>query len=218
LAFVGVYLARRNANEPSLFLTIWLLAGILLVYFPSPIQRRFISGLYVPVAALAVFALHNLARNQQTLSRLALAVVFFSVPTNLLILYGGAQAARAQNSALYLERAELAAYHWLDRNAMSTDMVLAAPESGLYIPAYSDVRVIYGHPFETVQADARRAEVQSFYTGQLHRDELVEYLRSAQVDYVFYGPRERALGPLPELPGWQVVYSADGVEIWAPSL
>ncbi len=216
LAFTAIYLARRRASEILLFLATWLLVGILLIYFPSSLQRRFITGLYVPVAALAMFALQNLARNPQTFKRLALSMFIFAVPTNLLVLSSGVQAARTQNAALYLERAELQAYQWLDQNAISTEVVLAAPDSGLYLPAYSNVRVIYGHPFETVQADERRAEVLRFYTGLLSDAKAIGYLESAGVNFVLYGPRERALGSLPQLPGWQVVYSSDGVEIWAP--
>ncbi len=216
-ACIGAYFVSRKPNELFLFLGTWLLVGILLIYFPSNLQRRFISGLYVPVAALAVFALQNLARNPQIFRRLALGVVLFSIPTNLLILSGGLQAVRIQNPALYLERAELQAYQWLDQKAEPMDLALAGPDSGLFIPTYSNVRVIYGHPFETVQADERRSEVERFYARQLSDANAASYLESAGVDYVLYGPREHVFGPLPELPGWQIVYSAGGFEIWAPS-
>lgn len=215
LAFVGIYLMWRKPSENFLFLFTWLLVGILLIYFPSSLQRRFISGLYVPAVALAVFALQSWARDPQIFKRLALGLFIFAVPTNLLFLVTGVQAARTQNTALYLERAELQAYQWLDENAAPTDIVLASPDSGLYIPAYSDVRVIYGHPFETADAELHRAMVLAFYTGQVSDVELTGFLESAGVDFVFYGPRERALGPLPQLPGWQAVFSSVGIEIWA---
>lgn len=216
LAFLAVYLARRKPTEHVLLLATWLLVGIVLIYFPSSLQRRFVSGLYVPTVGLAMFALQSLARNPQTLKRLALAMFVFSVPTNLLVLSSSVQAARSQNAAVYLELGELQAYGWLDQNALPTDIVLASPDSGLYLPVYADVRVIYGHPFETVQAEERRDEMQRFYTGKLNDTELANYLEFTGVGFVLYGPRERALGSLPELPGWQVAYSAGAVEIWAP--
>lgn len=217
LAFVAFYLSRRKIDDNLLFLATWLLIGILLVYFPSSLQRRFVSGLYVPVVALAILAIQTLARNSRSFIRLALGLLVFSVPTSMLILATSAQAARAQNAALYLNYAELQAYRWLDEHALPTDVVLASPDSGLFIPAYSQVRVIYGHPFETVEADKRRGEVLGFYSGQLSPAEILQFLGSANVSFVLYGPRERSLGPLPELPGWQLAYSSNDVDIWAPS-
>jgi hypothetical protein len=215
LALLGAYHAWRTNNQTFLFLGLWFLIGLFLVYFPGSLQRRFISGLYVPVAGLAIFALGWLRENRRQFRNLAFALILFSVLTNIILLMSGLGAAHAQDAALYLERTELAAFQWLDEHA-SGAVVLAAPESGLFIPAYSGTRVIYGHPFETVQADARRIGVQRFYGG-LTSNAAENYLRAEGVEYVFYGPRERALGPLPTLPNWKPVYSEGGIEIWAPT-
>ncbi len=215
LALLGAYRAWRTNNKIFLFLGFWLLVGLFLVYFPGNLQRRFISGLYVPVAGLAIFALNWLGENRSRFRTLTLALILFSLPTNIIVLGSGLHAARLQDPALYLQRTELDAFEWLDEHAPGV-LVLAAPDSGLLIPAYSRARVIYGHPFETPQTDARRLEVQRFY-GELTSIAAEDYLDSAGVKYVFYGPRERALGSLPALPDWKPAFSAGGVEIWAPA-
>ena len=35
-------------------------------------------------------------------------------------------------------------------------LILSSPEMGLFIPAQTGRRVLYGHPFETVNADAEK--------------------------------------------------------------
>ncbi len=213
LALLGAYHAWSTNNKIFLFLGFWLLVGLSLIYFPGDLQRRFISGLYVPVAGLAIYALSWLVENRSRFRILALALILFSLPTNIIVLSSGLHA--AQDPALYLQRPELDAFEWLDEHA-SGALVLAAPDSGLLIPAYSRARVIYGHPFETPQAEARRLEVAQFYS-ELTSIAAEDFLDSKGVKYVFYGPRERALGPLPTLPGWKPAFSAGGVEIWAPA-
>jgi hypothetical protein len=214
LALLGAYRAFRTNNKPFLFLGFWFLIGLLLVYFPGNLQRRFMSGLYVPVVGLALFALDWQRENQRQFRTLAVALTILSLLTNVILVTSGLQASHTQNAALYLQRTELNAFQWLDEHA-SGAVVLASADSGLFIPAYSSARVIYGHPFETAEADARRPEVLRFF-GELTSIAAEDYLRVTGVDYVFYGPRERTLGPLPVLLDWNPVYSADGIEIWAP--
>jgi hypothetical protein len=93
---------------------------------------------------------------------------------------------------------------------------MASPKTGNLIPVYSEGRVLYGHPFETANADEREALVTLFYSGEFSLPRARETLSAEDVDYIFYGPREHEIGPLPELTGWQIVYEQGDVQIWAP--
>jgi len=90
-------------------------------------------------------------------------------------------------------------------------LVAASPETGLYIPAWSGQRVLYGHPFETPQADLRRMELEAF----LARGDLDAL--AYRPDYIFFGPRERALWQADWVPDerWPVVYRVGTVAILA---
>lgn len=215
LAVAGIVFAFQAADNTFRFLSIWLVVGILILYVPINLQRRLISGLYVPVVGLAVFGLWKLISSVTLRKTAALAVLLLVLPTNGLVILGGIQAARQHNNpAINLNISELDAFRWLNENAPPDSLVLASPASGLLIPAYSSMRVIYGHPFETVDADLRLAEVSAFFSGAWSQDTMFVYLQEAGVDYVLYGYREEALGPLPELPSWLLVYDY-GVKIWA---
>jgi len=69
--------------------------------------------------------------------------------------------------------------------------------------------VLYGHPFETVDAANMRAAVQNFYAGSIDRAALI---REYEVDYVFFGPREAELGRAES--DWRPVFSAGDVTIY----
>jgi hypothetical protein len=54
--------------------------------------------------------------------------------------------------------------------------------------------VLYGHPFETVNAAAEQAQVTHLLDGSMTATATTSLLRQLDVKFVFYGPRERQLG------------------------
>ena len=206
---------RIDSDKTAQYLPIWIITGLLIMYLPLNLQRRLISGLYIPIAGLSVFAL--LILHSARLKRLAvLLLIIFSLPTNLLILAGEIRAVQDKDPGIYVYTDELAAFDWLEINAARHSLVIAAPETGLLVPAYTSERVIYGHPFETVNAEARLNEVRDFYSGGVSTEEASHLLDSEGVDYIFYGPREKELGTLPALNNWEIVFEEGEVQIFAP--
>jgi uncharacterized membrane protein len=83
---------------------------------------------------------------------------------------------------------------WLSARVGFDDVVLTAYETGNYLPARAKARVFVGHGPETVRAEEKKALVARFFdeaTGDAWRREL---LAQYGVDYVFWGPAERARG------------------------
>jgi len=107
-----------------------------------------------------------------------------------LALFGGAA---AHSASIYLSTNEAAALSWLQQNAPTEAVVLASPEMGGFIPAFSGQRVVYGHPFETVNAKVREQQVKDFFAGTIDR---AQVLRDNAVTYIVVGPRERKLGAI----------------------
>lgn len=212
LALVGSYIAGRRGQMGQQMLLLWLLVALLLIYLPFSLQRRLASGLYIPLAGLAALGIEALSRSWRRWIWLAPALLLLSLPSNLLILAGGLGAAAQNNAELYLYADELAAFCWLEEHAQEDALVLAAPATGLYLPVYTDARVLYGHPFETVNADAQRQAVERFY----HEGANAAWLRRAAAAYLLYGPREREIGGAPDLPGWQLLFEEGDLQIWGP--
>jgi hypothetical protein len=214
LAAFGIFaLWRKGAHETLTLLALWVILGAVILYLPIGLQRRLISGLFIPISGLAVLAVQQL-KSSQLRRGLIMSVLLLSLPTNILIISGGMLAAREQDPAIFVYRDELEAFSWLDINAQENSLVLASPETGLLIPAYSSMRVLYGHPFETVQAGERLGEVYAFFLGDLDEPLADDLLSVTAVDYVFYGPRENDIGPLPDFNQFHLVFARGDVQIY----
>jgi len=177
----------------------WALFGMVLIYIPFNLQRRFMTGLYLPLVVLAVVGLRKLLSYRSgvidsRLNLLALLCVGATLPTNGIILTTSLLAVQNQDPLYYLHQDEVAALAWLEANTPKDAVVLASPEMGLFIPAHTGRQVIYGHPFETVNADQERAAVERFLRGELSATRREDFLADKSVDYVFFGPREKDIG------------------------
>jgi hypothetical protein len=209
LAFVGAWSGGiRSAG--GRIAGVWAVLAFFFLAIPFGLQRRFMVGLYVPLAVLALFALDRIGKKWRVRgTRLIGLVLLLSIPTNLLVLLAGVHGAQTLDQRLYLTAAENQAMDWLEENTPPDALVLAAPETGLFLPAQTGRRVIYGHPFETVNAEWEKASVIAFFeTGN------EAYLFERDVDYIFYGPREDALGDSLPLRVLETVFDSGDVTIY----
>jgi hypothetical protein len=218
LAIPGAYFAVKRRDFGSRLMIIWAVLGLALVYAPFNLQRRFMLALYIPLAGLSTVAIFTWAGNTARRYRITVAALFLLVvPTNLVIIASGIGAAMSHEEHVYLSRGEDAALSWLRANTPQDALVLASPESGALIPAYTGRRVLYGHPFETMDAAEVKARVIAFFDGKLDSQEKTRFLLSEGVNYLFWGPREDAFGAPPGLDTLKLVYQSQGVTIYAIS-
>ncbi|HJW84608.1 MAG TPA: hypothetical protein VJ754_09925 [Anaerolineae bacterium] len=215
LAIPGARAALRRRRDVDVLLVAWALSSALLLYAPFPLQRRFSLGLHIPLVLLAVMGLRSAtakaASGDASYRWWGRIAFIFSLPTTLLLMAIMSTATmRPPDGRLFFSANEAAAFDWLRlaAHAPRKPVVIAAPETGLFLPAWADVRVIYGHPFETLDAAETRSKVESFFAGTADRTDMLR-----GVDYIFFGPREKKLGEAD--PGWQPVFESGDVTIYA---
>jgi hypothetical protein len=216
LALPGAVVAARRGSGHDRLLVAWLVVGALALYMPFALQRRLAMGLWMPLCILAVVGLREwlLPRLQAGWRPIALgAVALLALPSNLLVYAAITSAVVQRDPALYLTPGEAAALDWLEHHASPGTIVLTSPELGLAVPAHTELRVLYGHPFETLNASAWQAAILDFYAGRLDRDAFVGQYR---VGHVVFGPRELELLDGAALPAWPIVFDSDGVAVYAP--
>jgi len=212
LALPGAWSAWRSQRAQQHALLVWSLVGVLLLYLPFGLQRRFMLGLAIPLAGLAALGLQALARRKKRRTLVMVVCLFLlALPTNLVVLLTSAHGVLTHASLLYLGRGEAEALDWLAKNTPEEAVILAATDTGLFIPARTGRRVVYGHPFETLAARERAAQVNRLFQGAA-TDEDLEILQ--EVDYVFVGPRERAWGETVFTREMVTVYQAGGVTVY----
>jgi hypothetical protein len=208
----GVISILRFNVENQRVLLVWCVAGVVLLYLPFGLQRRLMLGLMVPFAGLSSLGIQYLARGQWYSQLRWVALLFLlAVPTNLIVLLAGIHGVRTRDSLLYLTYPEIQGLRWIAEQTRSDALVLASPETGLYIPAHAGRRVIYGHPFESLQAEEMESLVISLFNGTASPKDL-EILE--KIDYVFFGQREARLGEPDFLDHFKVVFQDGDVVIF----
>jgi hypothetical protein len=217
LAVGGTVLAIRRRSKADLFLLAWVLVNCLLLYAPFSLQRRLVTGLHIPLCILAAMALSRYVLPRFSLARKTMilgALIVLIMPSNLFVLMASMAGAAQQDPRLYLYQDEMEAMAWLEENTQPTDIVLASPEMGLFIPAWAGNRVLYGHPFETIKAEEKKALVEEFFREGIGSRAGREIVWLYHPVYVFYGPRERELGePTSEYGTLTIVYQNESVTI-----
>jgi len=197
LLMAGLALWRSpesRAPGPRL-LAAWFAAGLLMVYLPFSLQRRMLLGLYFPLAGLAGLGLAWLSeRGLRFVPALGL-VLALGLPSNLAVAAAGVTAAARMDPSVTIRDDELRSYRWLEAHAPRRALVLAGPTGGNRLPAFADVRVLYGHPFESPEAEMAKSLVAALYGAGEGSEQL---LRVHQIEYVLYGPEEQLLGS----PAW----------------
>lgn len=184
----GVLLKNRNLSfYPNRMLWIWAFGGLLLAYAPFSLQRRFLLGLFVPLAILAVLLIAKVFSNgYASAKRIVLIVLGFSVITNILLLSGVANAIIGKNSSLYFPADEIGIYQWMNAAEPGQRPIILVPEEvGNRVPAYTQWRVLYGHPFETANARLEVDQVRQFYSGQMSVQAMNNYLLSRNIQYIW---------------------------------
>jgi hypothetical protein len=217
-ALPGVYWLWRGqkVEKSARTLICWFLVALLAIYFPFNLQRRFMLGFYIPTVALAVFAIEKINLSWSKTQRwLWTTVLILSIPTNLALLLAENFGMQAHSPVLYLGRDEQQAFEWIMKSTPSNDLILASPELGLFIPSYTGRRVVYGHPFETIDAVVEKKSLLAFYNGSLDVQISNRYLVTKGVDFVFYGPREQKIGSPVDLDELIRVYQQGDISIYS---
>jgi len=225
LALPGLVAAARRRSPRDLILLAWFGLTSLSLYAPFSLQRRLSLGLWMPLTLLAGIGLGDVIPRGLAQRPFAIwprlsarwrpfvvgLVAVGALTSNLLVWVSTLGGIQARAPEIFLTQDEAAAMGWLAGNAAPGALVLAGPATGLFLPARTDARVIYGHAFETVEAEAQKQAVEDFYAGRVAPE---SFLTAQAVDYIFYGPREAKLGSLPELKGWRVLFQQGEVVIY----
>lgn len=218
LALVGLWGQWHRLSIEHIFLIGWLVAIVLLLYAPLSLQRRFSMGITVPLAVFAGIGLWRVvfpavAKRWHTM--LVIIVLSLTAPSTIMALAIPLVGARqpSEDYYFYTSGDELQMLSWLQGHADPRDaVVLASPQVSLILPIHG-LRVVYGHPFETIHAQEREKSVIDFYSG---KD--CSVIEREGVRYVVVGQRERDLAAGSTscpIPGKQVFSTPDGeIEVY----
>ncbi|MGD8968994.1 MAG: hypothetical protein PVI07_15920, partial [Anaerolineae bacterium] len=193
----------------------WVAVIPLLAYLPVNVQLRLTTGIQVPLSLLAAQGAVRLWRRGRR--RVALSLVAPMIPTSLFLLASSTVWMMARPSPSFRDAAEITALDWLATRSGTDDVVLTAYETGAYLPARVNARVLVGHDLEAKDADRKRAMVDRFFGATEDDAWRQRFLAEYGVDYVLWGPAERNVGEFDPVaaPYLQQAHEAEGYVVFA---
>lgn len=210
LVAAGLWSRRADRSSAPTFLAIWAILMAASLYAPFSLQRRLSLGLFFALAGLAAWAAEGWASRRLATT----AAIISGLPSLGLVVLAGLASVRAGQGGTVIPSRSLEAMEWLSEHAEDEAVVLAGPQTGNMLPAYAGVRVIYGHPFETPDAERQRVLVEGLLTGQIDAGRAMGIARERNLSYVFYGPEEQSLGSPPWLSSLEIAFSNSLVSIY----
>lgn len=212
-AALASWTVLQKTFNPVYILICWVVIGFIMLYMPVGLQRRFMLGFHIPLAILAAIWISKNLSKSQSFNIWVGILILLVIPTNVIILLAGWSGIQEYDPAIYHTKGESIAFEWIEKNTPANALILASAETGLLIPAYTGRRVIYGHPFETVNAEQKEAVVTRFFNGSTN---IEDYNTINTVDYIFEGPRERKVGGIPTELILDKVYQNQDIVIYRP--
>ena len=190
LAVVGAVFAARRGRDGDWLLLGWASVTFVGMYLPLPLRRRISLGLGVPLGMLAGMGWWRTIRPKVAVRRRGLVQAAMVVFCALAPIFLALSASLFGTPWTYVSEGEWLALAWLRTKGQADAVVLCAPRTGTLVPAWAGQRVVYGHPFETLNAERRRVQVEAFWSGEMTLAEKKTFLAENDVRYLFVGPTE----------------------------
>jgi hypothetical protein len=195
LGVIGYFRGKPWQTGKGRLLLVWLLSGAILLYAPVAFQRRLSLGLAFPLSILAAWGWGAIPMRVERRKPLAILLLIMVFLTNLLVVSAGLSGVARGEPAVVYRSHEDESYDWIKANVSPGNLILAGEKTGNRLPAFAQVRVLYGHPFETPDADFQVNLVKSLYQDERFT---IDDMRDQGITWVYYGVEERNLGQ----PGW----------------
>ena len=198
---------RLFESDSDRYMIIWLLVASIGALLPMDIRTHCLVGAMIPVAYFATRAIEDVWRKRfpppyrKMVFSITIPILMIS---NLLILFVPiiplSSAHPTAWSGLVVSTEYRAAFDWLDEQTSASDVVMASPEIGGWLPLWLGARSVAGHPYETMNVVEKISMVSQWYRIDAIEEcenmltGLKDFEQVYNVNFVIYGPRESLLG------------------------
>ncbi len=196
-----IFLGQKKSlfkNDKYVFLSLWLIVGLILVYSPIFFQIRFLQGLQIPMVLLSVifivdflfqFPKFTFLKNNIFL-QITLFILLFCFST-LFNLSRDLTYFERQKSQFYLPNEFKTATAWLDSNNSQHKITLSYEYTGQLIPAFVNRQVYLAHHIETLFYQEKKSKVNDFLADQYTQGQAIDFLKQNNIGYIFFTNLEK---------------------------
>ena len=200
--------AWQAAEARQRFVRIWFVFGFALIYIPTNYQIKMLTTYQVPVCLLAAqtwltFQPWLVARSGRVwrgatprwlAPALATALVLFVTLTNLYLTSWRILDLHRARHPYYLTAGDVQALTTIGEVAQPGQIVLAAPDIGLFVPVYADARPFVAHWAQTLDFFARRDTAMRAFAADTPESDRRQILAANGIAFVIAGPTEGVRG------------------------
>jgi hypothetical protein len=173
----------------------WIVAFPFLAYAPHNLQRRLPEGVWVAVVLFAAIGFSEWKIERRVLKLWVPRVVLIcSLLSSVVLILGGIRVAMTPEDPVFRPAEEVKAFNQVAETVESGSVVLTGFDTGNALPAYAPVFVVIGHGPESADLEFLEPQVEAFYQGMMDESRAKTLLDDWNVDYIWFGPRERHLG------------------------
>lgn len=199
LAAAGAIISWRDSRRPTALLVCWVATVLIMLYLPGiTIQRRFLSGLHVPLALLSAFAIVWIIG--QIRSRAAYGLVAAGILALLSITNASRQVADVKTMIspsradypVYLDANNNQAFIWLKAHSQLDDVVLANFWNSNTMAGLIARPQVFAHPNQTVRSWDRERDWKTIVDGATNSAERSTILQKLGVKWLYWSSQDAA--------------------------
>lgn len=221
-AVIGVVMWWRKQPRLIWLPLAWAATGLMLIYAPFiQYQAKMIAGMSIPLAILTTAGVQTYwqrPRKSRGIPRIIVtAFLLFTLILPIYFLVRVSASQRHEARYHYIQTDLLSALHWLRIQTPPGSVILGDVWTGNLVPQFAARPTYLGHLHQTAHFDQKLRTVRDwFFEDQTDVVKKQAWLREARINYLIYGPYERAQGGLrPEdVPGLSQVFSRGLVSVY----
>ncbi len=201
-AILGIYILNKQKKiweNKYLFLAVWAILQFFLLYAPVDYQRRLALGIHFPLAVLSLIFFFYFYQNHFEFVKKRLTLIIVSglllfLPSTLFALSADIMVYEQSRELSYLDEQTHQALLWIKENTNKESIIFSDVKTGLILPAYSLRTSYVGHAVESPYYRQRKIEPGWFFKNNRNQNLEINFLKSRDINYVFYGLLEKELG------------------------
>jgi hypothetical protein len=225
MAAIGAVISWRDSRRPTALLVCWILTVLLLLYLPIPgatIQRRFLSGLHMPLALLSAFAIISV------IGRIRPRIMYGLAALGVLAILSITNVARITKDTIniinpdradypvYLDANNNQAIAWLKKHSQIDDVILANFWNSNIMAGLIARPQIFAHPNQTVLSWDRERDWKAITDGVTDPTVRHEKIRQLRVRWLYWTNQDAAMNSYQPAEDtiWLTAYKSAGVTIF----